>query len=138
MNTRSMAIGLLAASLSWPALADHGWGHRHHHHHGHGTAMMAYPGVVMYPPAPTVIYAPPQVIYRDRIVYQPVPAYPADDGRYYGPPVGARSAGSGAGPVVGAVAGGILGNQIGQGNGRTAATAVGAAIGAIVGERLSY
>ena len=40
------------------------------------------------------------------------------------------------GAVIGGVAGGLLGSTIGRGNGRVAAAAVGAGVGAIVGDRV--
>jgi uncharacterized protein YcfJ len=40
------------------------------------------------------------------------------------------------GAIIGGVAGGLLGSTIGRGNGRVAAAAVGAGIGAVVGDRM--
>jgi uncharacterized protein YcfJ len=40
------------------------------------------------------------------------------------------------GAIIGGVAGGLLGSTIGRGNGRVAAAAIGAGIGAIVGDRM--
>ncbi len=41
------------------------------------------------------------------------------------------------GAIIGGVAGGLLGSTIGKGNGRVAAAAVGAGIGAVVGDRMN-
>lgn len=99
--------------------------------------------VVVYQRLP-VAYAPPPppVIYRERVVYQELPAYsPQPEPAYY-PPQPAYAPAyqyrNAAAPVIGAIAGGVIGNQIGHGGGRVASTAVGAVLGAIVGERLSY
>jgi uncharacterized protein YcfJ len=43
---------------------------------------------------------------------------------------------SNGGAIIGGVSGGLLGSVIGRGNGRVAAAAVGAGIGAIVGDRM--
>lgn len=113
----------------------------------HREVIYQEPSVVVYQ-TPQVVYAPPpppQVIYRERIVYrnaptysyqQPAPTYYQAQPEYPGPSYqyGNRVAGQ----AIGAIAGGVIGNQIGRGGGRVVSTAVGAVLGAIAGDRLAY
>lgn len=130
---------LVAASFfSASAFADNGWGghdnkhwkHRKHHQHQH---VMMVPRAYV---APVVVYEPaPVVVYRERIVYRDRPEYYEAQPRYYEQPAAVYGGGGNRllGQTLGAIAGGALGTQVGQGNGRIAATAIGAVVGGALG-----
>lgn len=140
---------LIGVLMSSSAFAHREWddeeGYRPYRPH-HETIYQAAPLVVYQ--APRVVYAPPpppQVVYRERVVYRDVPTYgyqqPAST--YYQqqseyPAPTYQYGNRVAGQAIGAIAGGVIGNQIGRGGGRVVSTAVGAVLGAIAGDRIAY
>ena len=107
MFNKTLLVGLMAASVSVPALA----GHDNYEDRGRVTAVTQQFERVN----------SPRQECRTEYVRE----------SYYEAPQ--RSLG---GAVIGGVAGGLLGSTIGRGNGRVAAAAVGAGVGAIVGDRV--
>lgn len=110
-----LLIGLIAASVSVPALAGHddrdnNYKDDNYEDRGRVTAVT---------PQYERVNAPRQQCRTEYVRES-----------YYEAPQ--RSLG---GAVIGGVAGGLLGSTIGRGNGRVAAAAVGAGVGAIVGDR---
>ena len=103
---RTIFLGLLAASISLPVLADND----------------------DYADRARVISASPQFERVNQTRQQCRTEYVRET--YYDQPQ--RSYG---GAIIGGVAGGLLGNTIGRGSGRVAAAAVGAGVGAIMGDR---
>lgn len=129
---------IVGIAFSANAFADHRWDddddcdHRHRHGHRHRVKHVVVQHVYE---EPRVVYqTPPQVIYRDRVVYRDAPAY---EPRHYGPPAPAYGGNRTMGQAIGAVAGGVIGNQFGKGNGKVAATAAGAVIGSVVGGNIA-
>lgn len=135
---RFLVPALAAASFfSAGAFADNGWsGHekhwkhrKHHQQHQHQHAVMPRAYV-----APVVVYEPaPVVVYRERIVYRDRPVYYEPAPRHYEPPAVHGGGNRLLGQTLGAIAGGALGTQVGQGNSRIAATAIGAVVGGALG-----
>lgn len=132
MNTLPISALIAAAAFSASALADNGrghrdhWKHRQHHHPQHVVVPYAYaPPVVIYRPAPVVVYREP-IVYHEPVYYEAPP-------RYYERPAAYGGGNRLMGQTLGAIAGGALGTQIGQGNGRIAATAIGAVVGGALG-----
>ena len=103
---QTVFLGLVAASISLPALAGHG----------------------DYNDRARVISVSPQFERVNQPRQQCHTEYVRES--YYEQPQ--RSYG---GAIIGGVAGGLLGNTVGRGSGRVAAAAVGAGVGAIVGDR---
>jgi uncharacterized protein YcfJ len=104
---QTILLGLIAASVSVPALA----GHDNYEDRGRVTAVTQQFERVN----------SPRQECRTEYVRE----------SYYEAPQ--RSLG---GAIIGGVTGGLLGSTIGRGNGRVAAAAVGAGVGAIVGDRV--
>lgn len=144
-----LASGSAVANDRWQSWdRDHherrgGWhdNHRHDRHCDHRDGRGKH---VVYG-APVVVYqTPPQVVYRERVVYRDVPVHRGYERSYaprpsYDRPHATYSTGNDrvVGQVLGAVAGGVLGNQIGGGNGRVVATTVGAVIGSAIGGEMA-
>jgi len=129
---------LVAASLfSASAFADNGWGGHDNKHWKHRKHQHQHVQQVMVPRAyvaPVVVYEPaPVVVYRERIVYRDRPVYYEAEPRYYEQPAAYGGGNRLLGQTLGAIAGGALGTQVGQGNGRIAATAIGAVVGGALG-----
>lgn len=103
---QTLLLGLIAATISMPALADDDYEDR-----------------------ARVISVQPQLERINNPRQECRTEYVRES--YYEAPQ--RSLG---GAIIGGVAGGLLGNTIGRGNGRVAAAAVGAGVGAIVGDRV--
>ncbi len=84
---------------------------------------------------PHAYFTPPPPIYRERIVYRPVPAYYGDDRQYYQQQrtVYPYQRNRLPGQVLGAVAGAAVGSQFGHGDERIAATVIGAVVGGAFG-----
>ena len=104
---QTLLIGLIAATVSVPALA------------GHDDAYEDRARVISVAPQFERVNQPRQECRTEYVRES-----------YYETPQ--RSVG---GAIIGGVTGGLLGSTIGRGNGRVAAAAVGAGIGAIVGDR---
>jgi uncharacterized protein YcfJ len=105
---QTLLIGLIAATVSVPALA------------GHDDNYEDRARVISVTPQFERVNTPRQECRTEYVRES-----------YYEAPQ--RSLG---GAVIGGVAGGLLGSTIGRGNGRVAAAAVGAGVGAIVGDRV--
>jgi uncharacterized protein YcfJ len=105
---QTLLIGLIAATVSLPALASH------------DDAYEDRARVISVAPQFERVNTPRQ---ECRTEYVRESVYEQRD----------RSVG---GAIIGGVSGGLLGSIIGRGNGRVAAAAVGAGIGAIVGDRV--
>lgn len=137
---------LIGVLISNSAFAHREWDDDYRPYWPRHTVIYQEPPVVVYQ-APRVVYAPPpppQVVYRERVVYRDVPTYsyqpPAPT--YYQqqeyPRPSYQNGNHVAGQAIGAIAGGVIGNQIGRGGGRVVSTAVGAVLGAIAGDRIGY
>ncbi len=105
---QTLLIGLIAATVSLPALA------------GHDDAYEDRARVISVTPQFERVNTPRQECRTEYVRES-----------YYEAPQ--RSLG---GAIIGGVTGGLLGSTIGRGNGRVAAAAVGAGVGAIVGDRV--
>lgn len=103
---QTIILGLIAASVSLPVLADN-------------DDYVDRARVISVSPQFDRVNSPRQQCHTEYVRES-----------YYEQPQ--RSLG---GAIIGGVAGGLLGNTIGRGNGRVAAAAVGAGVGAIVGDR---
>ncbi|MES2500875.1 MAG: glycine zipper 2TM domain-containing protein [Pseudomonadota bacterium] len=103
---QTLLLGLIAATISMPALADDDYEDR-----------------------ARVISVTPQLERVNSPREECRTEYVRES--YYEAPQ--RSLG---GAIIGGVAGGLLGNTIGRGSGRVAAAAVGAGVGAIIGDRV--
>lgn len=110
-----LVLGLLTASVSMPALADHRDDDRRYEDRYEDRAR-----VISVAPQFERVNTPRQECRTEYVRES-----------YYEQPQ--RSIG---GAVIGGVTGGLLGSTIGRGSGRVAAAAVGAGVGAIVGDRM--
>ena len=113
---QTILIGLIAATVSLPALAGHDDGDDNYR----GDNYQDRARVISVAPQFERVNTPRQDCRTEYVRES-----------YYEAPQ--RSFG---GAVIGGVAGGLLGSTIGRGNGRVAAAAVGAGVGAIVGDRV--
>jgi uncharacterized protein YcfJ len=105
---QTLLIGLIAATVSLPALASH------------DDAYEDRARVISVTPQFERVNTPRQECHTEYV----------RESVYQAPQ---RSVG---GAIIGGVTGGLLGSTIGRGNGRVAAAAVGAGVGAIVGDRV--
>ena len=113
---QTILIGLIAATVSMPALAGHDDGDDNYRDDNYQDRAR----VISVAPQFERVNTPRQDCRTEYVRES-----------YYEAPQ--RSFG---GAVIGGVAGGLLGSTIGRGNGRVAAAAVGAGVGAIVGDRV--
>ena len=113
---QTILIGLIAATISLPALAGHDDGDDNYRDDNYQDRAR----VISVAPQFERVNTPRQDCRTEYVRES-----------YYEAPQ--RSFG---GAVIGGVAGGLLGSTIGRGNGRVAAAAVGAGVGAIVGDRV--
>ncbi len=144
MNKYWLPVLIAPVIISANAFAhDRDYEDRHERRHRHWEERVMVRQAYM---PPMVVYqAPPQRIYRERVVYSERPVYYEAAPIYREPAPYYRQSQTYSGhdgdrvvgQAIGAVAGAVIGSQFGRGDGRILSTAAGAVIGGVVGGNLS-